>query len=168
MFGKFKKFAMMFVFCMGIFGVTAFAETSNSPFLAPDGESYKYYLSYKDIKFGYTTHIYSNSRIYLDGKYYKCEGNWFKYDHNYELTFSGTSSTSLLYLATNSSVTDIVLSEYTGEVNPPEIAPTVKQAIAKIIPDLSSQLKILLPVGVILLSTMLGVSLVPRLTRSFL
>lgn len=155
MFGKFKKFAMMFVFCMSIFGVTAFAYTD------PEGVEYSYRLSFSNGSFK----AYSNSpfeRVDDNGYIsYYATGKTYIYSEN--VRYQTVESGGLIGKGWNDFV-----EESDVEIIPPEIAPTVMEAIQKIVPDLSSQLKILLPVGVILLSTMLGVSLVRRLVPLFL
>lgn len=168
----FKKFLVMFAFCMSIFGITAFADTVDPLALAPDGTEYKYYYkitNYKDT--GDYCFVYSNEEINFDvsssairftskGPALLCF-----YNSKGELT-STRVATGARVITVSSGFVPVITQN--GSVLPPVIAPTAQQAIAKIVPGLSTQLKVLLPVGVILLSTMLGVSLVPRLVRLFL
>ena len=153
---------MTFVLSLGVFGVTAFADVTF------DGTNYKYKFDFV----GYD--IYCNSvSIYKESGSYG--GYYVKVSDGWMVSQSDGSTFSLWskYEIENVKNTvgfriedkEIVID---GTVNPPVIAPTVKQAVAKIVPDLLEQSKKLLPVGVMLLSTMLGVSLVPRLVRSFL
>lgn len=178
MFSKFKKFAMMFVFCMSIFGVTAFAD------VVPLGDvsSHTIVLSTgQTLKFGSTddssiTYRISGGQIYF---YNNSNVNVYILVGSSGVSVSpGAYVTSSVYDGLKSFTIDDIYCGNTGSspsglfdgstIIPPEVAPTVKEAIAKIVPDLSAQLKILLPVGVLILSTVLGVSLVRLLVPLFL
>lgn len=151
----------MFVLCMGIFGTTAFASVT-----APDGRAYDNYVFYQH-KDGSYYQVYSNSLFYVtdDGSIF-CNKYWYKFKDgkSYLNTWGGVVSISEISSRFESNL-DLGIN---SPVVPPVVAPTVQEAISGIVPRLSNQLKILLPVGVILLSIMLGVSFLPRLVHLFL
>lgn len=150
---------------MSIFGVTAFADVQ-----APGGTVYKYSVTKKNGYIIYTNFLptVSDGKMNISGVLYSGE--------SYIGSVTGTllsasdyfSSTGMKCTISGGGFTSIVEDNGNIDVIPPEMAPTVKEAIAKIVPDLSTQLKILLPVGVTILSIMLGVSLVKRLVHLFL
>lgn len=164
----FKKILITFILCMSVFSVVAFADTVPL-FDVPN----------KDIQTVYK----SEFEVLMDGNYYVRT-----FYHDYPLTYDSSSQTftftgttyfyagnSLLSTyekgqtyRTGSTLRNVSINNKDGGVIPPTIPPTAKQAIQGIAPQLLKQSKNLLPVGVILLSTILGVSLVPRLVRSFL
>ena len=184
----FKKFILMFSFCISIFGITAFADVkedvSNYAFGLDDN---LYYLSYTQNGNKYLVTFNSDSDYYFfssefwqisGGIRYKYNSDLMKYEYNYsggaiqfgDKSYEFSTNCSSLKQSLNDKgwITGDYVSPGGGAVNPPVIAPTVGQAIQKIVPDLSNQLQVLLPVGVILLSTMLGVSLVKLLVHLFL
>lgn len=156
----FKKILITFVFCMSIFGITAFAdEIDSNTYNLP--ESYKYYVTYSDV-YGVRT-LYSNDVIVVSGNNISATGSCMVYVGEYGDFSDLFNSVSNV----NFSVQEVIKSGVIG-VFPPSIPPTALEAIAKITPGLLAQLKILLPVGLIILSTLLGVSLIPRLVHLFL
>lgn len=160
----FKKFLLTFVLCMGIFGVTAFASVQT-----PGGESYDYYLYLTSVSGNDDIKVYSNSPFVIKNGYYYSTNSTGVYYVNGVYNGEVPSNYSL-YIVSNWELVGTNSPDISndGDVIPPEIAPTVEKAIAKIVPDLSAQLQNLLPVGVILLSAMLVVSLVRRLVPLFL
>lgn len=154
---------MTFILSLGVFGVTVFADTIKEIenfALAPDGTKYSYSVQWSNS--GDTWIAYSNTEInYVNGGVTSLAGDTVFYKNG-----SFYASRPAGYRFHWGEMHDIV--ENGVLISPPVIAPTVGEAIREIIPRLSTQLKNLLPVGVILLSTMLGVSLVPRLVRLFL
>lgn len=176
MFSKFKKFALMFVFCMSIFGVTAFADV-NTRSLGMDDKKYFLVCETNSGVFGYTFNTESPTFSISGVTVYEyVDGSWVLTTSSTNLSFGIVSSST--YYTNNQYLYDYVLKSEPnanfnyvngdGVVVPPTIPPTALEAIAQIVPQLLSQLEVLLPVGVILLSTMLGVSLVRRLVPLFL
>lgn len=183
----FKKFLIIFAFCMSIFGITAFAdvrteELPNNDFNVLSDVSYKdykYYLAYVSSNGNKITVFFNEFKDSwtVNGIYYTNN----QLSTSFEMSIDVNSSYKE-YNTDNIKFADFIKKQgktinssltpspnYPGAtVNPPVIAPTVTEAIQQITPGLSAQLKKLLPVGVILLSIMLGVSLVPRLVRLFL
>lgn len=174
MFEKFKRFGIMFLLCMGVFGTSVFASEKSSVELLGSSD-YSYYLSYIASDGDNVTVLFN-----------EFGGSWV-YDG--ELFYNGVSqgvsslsvSDDYLYYNTNNSQvrsylvslgkkidSSIVSMPQPGGIIPPSIPPTSLEAIQTIVPQLSTQLGILLPIGVIILSIMLGVSLVPRLVHLFL
>lgn len=165
----FKKFLLTFIFCMSVFGITAFAEVSTFA-IAPNDIEYTY-VTYFYNSDGQLIQYYSDYEFYVDSSdIIRVGGPTVQFCD--DLFLQNLNLGNGICNINDDTITGLVINASsvggTGSIIPPEVAPTVKEAIAKIVPDLSAQLKILLPVGVLILSTVLGVSLVRRLVPLFL
>lgn len=165
----FKKFFVTFILCMGIFGITAFADVQERA-LGLDGNTY--YLSYtldgsKEIltfNESTSTNVVPVFNEYLFDKK--------KGEYVFNRTGGPLTVISVLNdVSTNCpSLFEALKSKglVGSEVSvPPILAPGLEE-VQEIPTQLLGQLKILLPVGLLILSIMLGVSLVPRLVHLFL
>ena len=175
MFEKLKKFGFFFFLFVGVFSTTVFADVNTRSHVALDGKSYTYFykITGYDSTGSYAFH-YSDSPIKFEIKneaLYRvgeCSGYESYYNSDGSLRRKGSFSGARAVVNIESGCSVKINGVDVGGIIPPVIAPTVGEAIQGIVPRLSKQLKNLLPVGVILLSTMLGVSLVRRLVRLFL
>lgn len=176
----FKKFFLVLTLCLGIFGSMAFASEIDSKDLSLDGNSY--YISYNAAAgqvwlytfndYEITTRSGKNVFLFSEGIHYvqfSSDTDFVSQGSVYNKYFEGTSS---YYSSNCPDFVSFVNSEGGSiesiDVVPPVISPAVEEAIQGITPQLSNQLQEYLPTGVILLSLVLGVSLVPRLVRLFL
>lgn len=163
----YKKFLITFVLAMGVFGTVAFAGVlDNSKTINLD--SNPYYIQYTSSSgnvwiYTFTT-VTENGSIFGDVKsYQKINGEYvFSENHSQGVSFNYVvkdiiSNNSFLYNYMYDN--DLV----NGGIIPPKVAPTVEKAIQGIAPQFLKQLGQLLPIGVIILSLVLGVSLIPRL-----
>lgn len=181
----FKKFCIVLTICLGMFSSLAFADTVDSDSVSTyaynvDDKSYyiiftgtvsgtRFLYTFDSISFD-SSSSYPNSYICLQSsnKYKLVDGVWEKFSGDVNIYMNGKVSD---FTTNNYDVYYSIVSNgmYEGDlVDPPAIAPTVEEAIQGIAPQLLNQLKEYLPIGVILLSIALGVSLVPRLVRLFL
>lgn len=148
-------------------------------------KSHKYHIRiYQSNASSSVWDLVSNSRFYLEGSQIYCEGDYklyktsslqttFIYESGAGACMEGGISTYKFILQTNvpslKNNTVIYIDNVNDStVSPPEVAPTITEAIAKIVPGLLEQLKKLLPIGVMLFAILLGVRLVPRLIHLFL
>ena len=178
----FKKFFLVLTLCLGIFSSLAFADTidnskslDNSKALGIDDNIY--YLEYtgsesgRRILYTFDTIKSKDSGLFIENcLQYFLVGDSFELS-NSVAEISLSMGTFVNFDTNNLDVYDYIVSNnlYSGDlIDPPSMAPTVVKAIQGIAPQLSNQLKEYLPIGVIILSLGLGVSLIPRLVRLFL
>ena len=185
----YEKVFNYFNFCLSIFSLTAFASTDLPS--VPSFVNDSYYLT-KDDDGYYWCYVWSDSsmKMWVDpvsrrvhgsntsAKIYYLKYNgieWVNphggsiYDDNYTYFDSVGIYFNAFYGGNVTFYTDDTYSiVYNPAIIPPVVAPTVEKAIQGIAPQLLNQLQEYLPIGVMLLSLMLGVYLVPRLVRSFL
>lgn len=144
--------------------VCVFADNSNARDLtAPNGNKFLYKIEYENNSSSLVMYCnkysfdYNKSQLSIDGRYAL-------YYSNGSLIGSSNSSVSN-FIFDFSKINKVINSD--GSLVPPEIAPTIAEAIAKILPDFLVQFKKLLPIGVTLFAMLLGTRLVPRLIRLF-
>lgn len=157
---------------MSIFIISAvgcFADSVSSS-KAYNLDSNNYYVSstiiYSGLKVLYTFNDYDGSGV-ISGNvnYYRYkDGSYVFYRKESSVTFSSamryhaSNNTSLFsYLNSNFEI------DSDNSVLPPVIAPTVQKAITQIVPNFLEQLGNYLPTCILILSMLLGVSLVPRI-----
>lgn len=170
----FKKIMLICSFCLLMLGTVAFADTGETRISAPNGKDYKYYIKSTESDFIAYFNEFESIGKYFDGGIsayvYDCVyvkgGKTYVVEGSVRVVCSDAN-----FISNHQSVADFLKANDLGNgvgIIPPVIAPTAKEAITKIIPQLSEQLKILLPIGVTILVTLLGPQLVKRLMAWFL
>lgn len=171
--------------CIGVFA------NENSRYISNTLDDKTYFIKYISSNTGnYVTYTFNTYNVNENGIVVISSPNLYYYNvSTQKYSFEGSKSELIIMeSADNITVNKIELlnafkdsSYYEGftikignyfingesQVVPPVIAPTVSEAIAKILPDFLVQLKKLLPTGVMLFAILLGVRLVPRLIRLF-
>lgn len=177
----YKKFLLTFIFCLGVFGTTAFAYSTsemppvdNSTFInnGSDMSKNNYVIMYDSINSMYLIFYSSNSfsststsvlntpsKTYVAGF---TDGKWSQWggeDSNRNLI------SSYKFVYTNKDIGDgstVFFSKI------PPLSEVTKTQMKVFQTDFLIQLKKLLPIGVTILAIILGVSLIPRLVHLFL